>query len=236
MAGVNHKVEAFIDRWGPTGGGERSNCQMFLTELCALIGVPGPDPAVETESENAYVFERKVPARRVDGPTTSNYIDLYKRGCFVLEAKQSAKRVKQIAELRQLRIELPELRTGSGRRGGAQWDTIMRNARAQAETYAKNLPANEGWPPFLVIVDIGHVFELYADFSLQGKHYAQFPDRQSFRIYLEDLRDEAKRECLRQVWTEPQTLNPARRTAEVTREIAELLAKLSEARTELLRS
>ena len=44
----------------------------------------------------------------------------------------------------------------------------MRNARNQAESYAKSLPAEEGWPPFLVIVDVGHVIELYADFSLQG--------------------------------------------------------------------
>lgn len=179
------EIEAFISRWSPTGGGERSNYQMFLTELCTLLDVPIPEPAVEDESQNAYVFERKVPARRIEGRTTANFIDLYKRGCFVLEAKQSAKRLKQLAELKQLDLELPERRAGSGRRGGAQWDTIMRNAREQAETYAKRLPPEEGWPPFLVIVDVGHVIELYADFSLQGKHYAQFPDRQSYRIYLE---------------------------------------------------
>ena len=181
VAASTEEVEAFISRWGPAGGGERSNYQMFLTELCALLDAPVPEPAVEDESQNAYVFERKVPARRIDGPTTPNFIDLYKRGCFVLEAKQSAKRIKQFAELKQLQIELPEQRTGSGRRGGAQWDTIMRNAREQAETYAKRLPPEEGWPPFLVIVDVGHVIELWADFSLQGKHYAQFPDRRSVR-------------------------------------------------------
>lgn len=221
------KIEAFIARWGPAGGGERSNDQMFLTELCDLLGVAKPEPAVEDESRNAYVFERKVPARRIDGATTANFIDLYKRGCFVLEAKQSAKRLAQLAELKQLSLEMPEIRTGSGKRGGAGWDTLMRHAREQAEMYAKRLPAKEGWPPFLVIVDVGHVIELFADFSLQGKHYAQFPDRQSFRIYLEDLRSEAVRERLRLVWTDPQALNPARRTAEVTREVAELLAKLS---------
>ncbi|MCH9049771.1 MAG: class I SAM-dependent DNA methyltransferase [Proteobacteria bacterium] len=232
-----NKAESFIDRWGASGGGERSNYQMFLTELCDLIDVPKPDPAVEDESKNAYVFERKVPARRLEGPTTSNFIDLYKRGCFVLEAKQSAKRLKQLAELKQLGLELPEQRTGSGRRGGAQWDTVMRQAREQAEIYAKRLPPEEGWPPFLVIVDIGHVIELYADFSLQGKHYAQFPDRQSFRVYLEDLCDENVRERLRLVWTDPQVLNPARRTAEVTREVAELLAKLSKSlETRLIRA
>ena len=203
VAGETGRVDAFIKRWSPTGGGERSNCQMFLTELCDLLDVPRPDPFVEIKSENAYVFERQIRARRIDGPTTNNYIDLYKRGCFVLEAKQSAKRVRQIAELRQLKMEIPEQHIGSGRRGGAQWDTIMRSAREQAETYAKRLPPEEGWPPFLVIVDIGHVFEFYADFSLQGKHYAQFPDRQSFRVYLEDLRDEVIRERLRLVWTDP---------------------------------
>ncbi len=80
MTAGRDDIEAFIERWSPSGGGERSNCQMFLTELCALIGVAPPDPAVEADSENAYVFERKIPARRLDGPTTPNFIDLYKRG------------------------------------------------------------------------------------------------------------------------------------------------------------
>ena len=62
------------------------------------------------------------------------------------------------------------------------------NARRQAEDYAKALPLAEGWPPFLIVCDVGHCFEIYADFSGQGKNYAQFPDRQGFRIYLEDLK------------------------------------------------
>ncbi len=229
-------VQAFIDRWGPSGGGERSNYQMFLTELCDLIGAPKPNPAQPIENQNAYVFERTVPAKRIDGPTTTNFIDLYKRHCFVLEAKQSRKRQSQLAELKQLDLGLPKQRTGSGQRGGAQWDTLMRQAREQAERYAKRLPPEEGWPPFLITCDVGHVLELFADFSLQGKHYAQFPDRQSFRIYLEDLRDKNVRERLRLIWTDPESLNPARRTAEVTREVAELLAKLSKSmETRLIR-
>jgi len=231
------ELEEFIERWRSAGGSERSNYQMFLTELCALIGAPIPEPAVEIESENDYVFERKVPAKRLDGKTTANFIDLYKRGCFVLEAKQSHKRQKLFGDLKQASLDLPERRTGSGSREGAGWDTIMRHAREQAETYAKRLPPEEGWPPFLVIVDVGHVIELFADFSLQGKHYAQFPDRQSYRIYLEDLRDEAVRERLLKIWTTPELLNPARRTAEVTREIAELLAKLSKSlETKMIRA
>ncbi len=194
---------------------------MFLSELCDLLDVARPDPRVEDQSQNAYVFERMVPARRLEGPTTANFIDLYKRGCFVLEAKQSKKR------LQQLDLKLPEPIVGSGKRGSKQWDNLMLNAREQAEGYAKRLPAEEGWPPFLMVVDIGHVIELWADFSLQGKHYAHFPDRQSYRIYLDELRDPKVRERLRTIWTDPQSLDPAKRTAAVTREIAELLAKLS---------
>jgi hypothetical protein len=62
----------------------------------------------------------------------------------------------------------------------------MQRARGQAERYAKALPE---WPPFLVIVDVGHCFELYADLSLTGKNYSQFPDAQSFRIALDGLHD-----------------------------------------------
>ena len=111
MTGDADHVADFIARWGPAGGGERSNYQMFLTELCAVLDVLRPDPAVEIEGRNAYVFERKVPARRIDGATTANFIDLYKRSCFVLEAKQSAKRQREIEELRQLgfsRLKLVE--------------------------------------------------------------------------------------------------------------------------------
>ena len=113
MAVGAEKVEAFITRWSPTGGGERSNCHMFLTELCTLIEVPGPEPVVEDESQNAYVFERRIPARHLDRRDTFNYIDLYKRGCFVLEAKQSAKRLEQLAELEQLGLDGAAGRSGT---------------------------------------------------------------------------------------------------------------------------
>src|SRR3546814_12559187 len=126
------------------------------------------------------------PPRSTRTDTLFPYTTLFRS---VLEAKQSAKRREQIAELQPLGLDLPGDRLGSGRRGGAQWDTLMRNARQQAENYARRLPAEEGWPPFLAIVDVGHAIEPFADFPLQGKHYAQFPDRPSFRTPLADLRD-----------------------------------------------
>ena len=105
----------------------------------------------------------------------------------------------------------------------------MLNARRQAEEYAKALPASHGWPPFILVCDVGHCIEVYADFTGQGKNYAQFPDRQGFRIFLEDLRDQGIRERLKLVWTAPQVLDPARQSAKVTREIAARLAHVSKA-------
>ena len=105
----------------------------------------------------------------------------------------------------------------------------MLNARRQAEDYARALPTDHGWPPFILVCDVGHVIELYADFSGQGKNYAQFPDRQSFRVYLEDLRQPDIRQRLAAIWTDPTRLDPARETTRVTRAIAERLATVSKA-------
>jgi hypothetical protein len=105
----------------------------------------------------------------------------------------------------------------------------MQQAKGQAEGYARDLPPEEGWPPFLIVCDVGFCLDLYADFSGTGKHYAQFPDRERFRIYLPDLRQEDVRGRLRTVWLDPNALDPALRRAEVTRDIAALLAKLAAA-------
>jgi hypothetical protein len=117
-----------------------------------------------------------------------------------------------------------------GRRSANRaWDVLMMNARRQAEEYAKALPPSHGWPPFVLVCDVGHCIEVYADFSGQGKNYAQFPDRQGFRIYLEDLRKDDVRARLQQIWTEPHALDPTRQSAKVTREIAARLAQVSKA-------
>lgn len=82
-------VDAFIVRWqGREGGQERANYAMFLRELCDVLAVKPPDPAGDAET-NDYVFERVVKEPKRDGADASNHIDLYKRDCFVLEAKQS---------------------------------------------------------------------------------------------------------------------------------------------------
>lgn len=105
----------------------------------------------------------------------------------------------------------------------------MLNAKRQAEEYARGLPASHGWPPFILVCDVGHCIEVYADFTGQGKNYTQFPDRQGFRVYLEDLHKVEVRERLKAIWLEPESLDPTRKAAKVTREIAARLAEVSKA-------
>ncbi|MDZ4380729.1 MAG: type IIL restriction-modification enzyme MmeI [Parvibaculum sp.] len=229
MTGEPEKIEAFIGRWRRSGGAERANYQMFLTELTEILGVERPAPAEESNRQNDYVFERSVAFKHPDGSQTTGFIDLYKRDSFVLEAKQSGKRTAKpdASQLALMPEDAGQVKAGTATRGTRRWDTALLAARRQAEDYAKALPKEHGWPPFLVVVDVGHCIELYADFVRQGKNYAQFPDRRGYRIMLEDLRDEAVRERLRLVWTDPMSLDPARKSAVVTRDIAERLAKVA---------
>ena len=223
-------IDDFICRWEKSGGAEMANFQLFAKELCTLLGLPEPDPAQERVESNDYVFERRVDYKFDDGTTARRRIDLYKRDCFVMEAKQSGKRVEaKKADPNQLDL-IPEdamqVKAGTATRGTGRWDKVMRAAKRQAEDYARALPKEHGWPPFILVVDVGHVIEVYADFSGQGKNYAQFPDRDGYSIPLEGLRDQAIRDRLRAIWWDPHALDPTKRSAEVTRDIAERLARI----------
>jgi len=201
---------------------------MFLSELCDVLGVQRPEPAGAERAHNDYVFERAVRPRASDGGTAPKRIDLYKRGSFILEAKQSRTAGRDAAPT-QLSL-LPEEPTLLGKRTPSRgWDVMMQNARRQAEDYVFLLDTDHAAPPFIVLCDVGHCLELYADFSGTGRAYNQFPDRKGFRIFMDDLRDPKVREKLAAVWTDPLSLDPARESARVTREIAKRLADVSKA-------
>ncbi|MGE5501625.1 MAG: type IIL restriction-modification enzyme MmeI, partial [Ignavibacteriales bacterium] len=216
-------IDAFIERWRHArGGAERANYQMFLSELCEALNLPRPDPASNDTRTNDYVFERGVKRRESEGSGATMRIDLYKRGCFILEAKQSrsSHRTDQLFPFNA--DEAASTAPSEGR-----WDMLMRNARGQAEDYVFRLPADHPAPPFIIVCDVGYVFELYADFSGSGRAYSHFPDRKGFRVRLEDLRRPEIVERFKAIWTDPQSLDPSRHAARVTRQIAERLAAVS---------
>ena len=231
----------FIRRWESSGAAERANYQLFLSELCDLLDVPRPDPTRPDDRDNSYVFERSVTFRHGTGLTSIGRIDLYKHGCFVLEAKQGSDKIPPLAALtppfdkgglggillREVESDWLSGRRGTAVRGTKGWDVAMLKAKGQAEQYARALPVAEGWPPFLVIVDVGHAIELYSEFSCTGKSYLPFPDPRSHRILLADLVNPEIRTLLREVWTKPHSLDPAKRSAKATREIAAKLARLA---------
>lgn len=228
---ADRTIDDFIARWSASAGAERANFQGFAYELCDLLGVDRPIPSVNDADLNPYAFERAVRFKGDDGSTSPGRIDLYKRGSFVLEAKQSLQKggKKELKFKNQPDLFVPDAKPQGKRSADRAWDVLMMNAKQQAEDYARALPASDGWPPFIIVCDVGHCFEIYADFTGQGKNYAQFPDRSGYRIYLEDLRDEKIRERLRLIWEEPLKLDPTRQSAKVTRGIAARLAKVSKA-------
>lgn len=141
-------INDFLRRWEASGAAERANYQLFLSELCDLLGVPRPDPTRPDDRDNSYVFERAVTFRHGTGLTSAGRIDLYRRGCFVLEAKQGSDRA---ADGQGLLVREDDPAWTSGRRGTAVrgtrgWDVAMLKAKGQAEQYARALPGEEGWP------------------------------------------------------------------------------------------
>ena len=220
---IDTAVGTFVGRWQQSAASERANYGLFLIELCEVLGLPRPEPATGEPDRDGYVFERPVTFHNPDGTTSTGFIDLYRHNAFVFETKQGCEAKREATLLEQAGLATPRRRRGHGIRGTETWDAAMLRARGQAEQYAKALPE---WPPFLIVVDVGHSIELYADFTGTGKHYAQFPDTSSFRILLPELAREEVLERLKAIWLDPLSLDPTRHAAKVTREIAARLALL----------
>lgn len=191
-------AQKFIERWRGVTASELATSQSFILELCDLLGVARPHPT----ADQGYMFERPVEFRHGDGTTSAGRVDCYRRGHFVLESKKL-------------------------KAAGKAFDDGLLRARTQAENYARALPANEGRPPFVIVVDVGNLIELYAEFTRSGANYTPYPDPRSHRIWLADLADEPTRARLRTIWTDPLSLDPTRVSAKVTREVAERLANVA---------
>lgn len=203
-----------------------ATAQSFAIELTELLGVDRPNVSDKDGDFLGYRFERPVTLTHT-GRKKNGRIDLYKKGHFVLEAKQfAAAGAPDKSTLEMFQDKDKPKQSGHGKRGTAKFDDTMLKARNQADNYARAVSKEDGWPPFLMVVDVGHVIELYADFSKSGQGYNQFPDGNRYRIHLDDLRQEETRALLHTIWTDPYSLDPSLQSAKVTREIAAHLAEL----------
>ena len=134
-------------------------------------------------------MERSVVRHELDGSAATRRIDLYRRACFVLEAKQGAN-PRQASLFGGNAAE----QRANVRRSASSIQAMLR-ARGRAEGYTRDLPAREGYPPFLIVCDVG-LCSIYMRISpAPGNTMRRFPDREGFLIYFSDLHDSAIRDA-----------------------------------------
>ena len=219
-------IRRWIEAWKDSDVTEEGSSQTFLNELCDLLGAPRP-----AERGTAYVFERKVKAWDDDAEReTTKSIDLYRRDHFILESKKydSAKAETAATSLLPGFVGAKSART---RRDTAAHRKALNKAKKQAEAYVAALPEGEPPPPLLLVLDVGHSLEIYAEFTRRGKNYRPLPLR-SLRdarhtVGMDDLALPAVREELLKVWSAPEELDRSKETARITRTVAGYLAKLA---------
>ena len=148
-------IDVFLGRWLGSGGSEMATAQSFAIELTELLGVPRPNVSDKDGDFLDYRFERPVTETHT-GRKKNRRIDLYKKGHFILEAKQFVSpdaKDKNTLEM-FLEKDTPK-QSGHGKRGTAKFDDTMMKARNQADNYARAVAKEDGWPPFLMVVDVG---------------------------------------------------------------------------------
>lgn len=203
------KMEALISRWQQAGGNERANYQLFLTEFCDALGVERPR-VKGTDDGDRFCFDKDIKVIHPSGEFTPNFIDLYKEGHFVLEAKQGSDSSAK----------------GTGKRGTNSYRKAMKKAFTQALNYARFVSPK---PPFLITCDIGNHFQIWQDFSESwfsaNGNYGTY-DSGDY-IAFEDLVKPEIFDRFVKIFSDPQLLNPEKIAAKVTREVAADLAELA---------
>jgi hypothetical protein len=202
---MTQQIKDFIGRWKGNTAGETKVAQQHFLELCQALGVPVPSP--QEAEELTYCFERTIKFPPSRGKQAApEYVDVYRKDHFVWENKQGT--------------EKGSARLGHGRRGTATWRREMNKAKGQAIRYA--LHVEHYAPPFVVVCDVGHQIRIWRDFTRSGKAY------EHFRVLsYDDLDDEKAQSILRGVLNDPTSLNPAHYQVEVTKTVAESLAKVA---------
>ncbi|MEX1233123.1 MAG: type IIL restriction-modification enzyme MmeI [Planctomycetaceae bacterium] len=114
-------ISGFIDDCKRMSANERANCQPFLIRLCDVLGLTSPEGAVADVAKNAYVFERDVTFHNPNGTTSTGRIDLYKRGCFVLEAKQGSEQLTDLEREDAGLVGAKKKKKGTAVRGTKGW-------------------------------------------------------------------------------------------------------------------
>ncbi|MBK6529864.1 MAG: class I SAM-dependent DNA methyltransferase [Deltaproteobacteria bacterium] len=225
--GFNPKaVRAFLDETSASGGAELANSQSIIRDLCKVLGVAAPK-LKHAGADNPYCFEEDVKEGKAH-----RRIDVYKRGCFVLEAKQGADPKTEPADAlarsaAKAKVGHSKSAKGAGTRGTAAWVEAMKAGFFQAAAYAVNVTQRKDpKPPFVVVMDLGHRFWIWSSFQPDAKDdYGDFELEAGFAW--EDLLRPEVFKFLRQVWETPEELNEEVQGQRVTAEIAAKVSDLA---------
>jgi hypothetical protein len=129
---VASDLRQLAERWSGARAAERANAQSYLKEPCRALAIEEPRPA-----GSGYEFELAVRTVSRDGTEVANFIDLYKRDCFALEAKDEAE--------------------------GASNDRLLLKAFGQVRNYANALPSDR--PPYILVMDVARTLILWDRWS-----------------------------------------------------------------------
>lgn len=114
-------LRALVEVWANAKARERANYQLYIGALCSAIGVEGPRPA-----GSGYEYELPVQVINREGKESTNFVDLFKRDHFVLEAKD--------------------------KEPGRSDELMLRKAYGQARNYVTHLPGTT--PPYVLVLDV----------------------------------------------------------------------------------
>lgn len=125
---VTAGLRRLAERWASAKASERANFQSYLGELCAALNVERPRPA-----GTGYEYEFPVKVVDRDGGESANFVDLFKRDTFLLEAK-----------------DLDTNRSD---------EVLLRKAYGQARSYVGHLPGTT--PPYLLVLDVAKTLTVW---------------------------------------------------------------------------
>ena len=126
--GVLSALRKLAAEWRNVPARERTNCQRYLGGLCAALGVEAPG-----HPGSGYEYELPIKVVDRDGNDRTNFVDLFKRDHFVLEAKN-----KEPSGSDELRL---------------------RKAYGQARSYITHLPGDT--PPYVLVLDIARTMMVW---------------------------------------------------------------------------
>ena len=206
-------VTDFIARWKAIEPSENANPQLFLSELCNVLGLRYPESAPPDAEIPPHCPAPGEPADHKNHRVELDATFLHQKSYFILATHAATLKDPSAA-----RSSVP----GPGfagfshsPRGCEPQELGVRQAKRHAEMHVKCLSPECKPPPFLIVIDAGYCIHLFADFSRTGGPYLHFPDAKN-RITLDDLATPEVQSKLTAIWNDPMSLDPSLRNAKAT--------------------